>query len=108
MTSESFTANQKVDSFMKGDSVAMDARDAYLIDAGKLRKISCLIKVLEAVDIQVSLDLIQECQQVVGQTKPAEFNLLGCMLARSEGLIPKAVLYLEQMSDKTQLYQGTG
>jgi tetratricopeptide (TPR) repeat protein len=90
-------------SYREGDSMAKQLRDEHLhraLNGTNLllaRKISTLIRGVEAIDENVCVDAVTEdLGQVLSRTNPAELNLWGCLLARSKTTIAKALVPLKE------------
>lgn len=105
--------------YREGDSMAKHLRDDYLnrvLDGTSLllaRKISALIQGVEAINENVCMDAIaEEVGQVLRRTSSAELNLLGCLLARSNATMGKALaplkeaLELSESFGNSQLHRG--
>jgi hypothetical protein len=105
-------------SYREGDSMAKHLRDEHLhraLDGSLLlaRKISASIQGVAAIDENGCVDAItEELGQVLSRTNPAELNLLGCLLARSNTTITKALVPLKEALElsesfgNSQLHRG--
>lgn len=97
--------------YLEGDSTARHLRDEYLNGALHgtslllARKIPALIKGLEAINKNVCIDAIaEELWQVLRRTIPAELNLLGCLLARSNTTRTKALTTLKEALELSESF----
>jgi tetratricopeptide (TPR) repeat protein len=97
--------------YREGDSMAKQLRDEHLhlaLNGTSLmlaRKISALIQGVEALDESVCVDAAtEELAQVLSRTNPAELNLLGCLLARSNNTITKALVPLKQALELSESF----